>query len=123
MREAISLDKTTGTSRWQEEHDVNDDLALEATYAEMLQVERHCYERMDVKKSPVVKSEEPMAQISWSTAEVMRNASNLAFAMEAYRRGMTLVSVQKILSGTHHDSGKRKHRRKQNKSNAALVAV
>jgi hypothetical protein len=125
MRPALSLNPETATTRQQMDDEIgSDDLAHDISYAEILQCSRSDYERQDVAEpKPVVKAAEPMAEVSWTTADVMRRVSPLAFAMEAYRRGMTLVNVQKILSGTHHDSGKRKHRRKQNKSNAALVAV
>ncbi len=92
MRPAISTDPTTGTTRWQEED------VFDIRYHEALGCTRGQYERMDVAKPRAAKVAQRMAEVSWTTADVMRNASNTAFALEAHRRGMRLVSTQKILS-------------------------
>lgn len=109
MRSAISLDPTTGTSRWQEED------VFDISYAEILQVECHLYERQDIAAPKPV----PMAEISWADArpmsEKLKQVSDYAFAIEAHRRGMRVVSAQNILNGKYHDSGVKKHKRR-NKS-------
>jgi hypothetical protein len=104
MRRVIALDESTGSTNMQDDEP--------CSYHRMLGVTRNDYERIDIKKTPVVKAAEPMAEISWTTADVMRNASNLAFALEAHRRGLCLVSAKNILSGKYFDSGKTKPRRK-----------
>ncbi|MGA7638012.1 MAG: hypothetical protein WCB00_13860 [Candidatus Acidiferrales bacterium] len=64
-----------------------------------------------------------MATAPWvPMATVLQSVSDTAFAIEAHRRGLRLVNASRILSGKYHDSGKRKHRRK-NKSTAALVVA
>ena len=101
MRIAISSDEQSGTTRFQVE-------APALSYLELLQADdfevKHCAVKV-----------EPMAQVSWSTADVLRNASNMAFAIEAHRRGLGLVAAKNILSGKY-PSGKKPHRKKQNKS-------
>jgi hypothetical protein len=119
MRPAFSTDLNSGSSRFQADDEVNDDLAHDISYQELLQCLRHDYERMDVKKPRMVKSPEPMAEISWTTADVMRRASDTAFAIEAHSRGFKLVGAKRILSGTHYESGKKKHRRKSKRGGAA----
>jgi hypothetical protein len=101
MHPAISADSETGTTSFQ-------DAAPAMSFLELLQAD-------DVEVKSVVKTAAPMAEVSWTTADVMRRASDMAFAMEAHRRGMTLVSVQKILSGKYHNSLKKKHKRKTRK--------
>jgi hypothetical protein len=117
MRPAISLAPETGTTRFQADDDINEELSPDISYHEALGCVRSDYERMDIKKSPVAKVAAPMAEVSWqqarSTADVLKDASELAFLMEARRRGYEVAG--RILSGKYHDSGKRKHRRK-NKS-------
>jgi hypothetical protein len=114
MRPAISLDPDTATTRYQADDEIaHDDLSHDISYHEVLEVTRGDYERQDsAKPTPV-----PMAQVSWqqarTTADVLKDASELAFMMEARRRGYAVAG--KILSGKYHDNGKRKHRRK-NKS-------
>jgi len=108
MRPAISTNPETGSSRFQADDEVNDDLANDISYREALGCLRSDYERQDVARPKPA----PMAQVSWSTAEQMRQISDCAFAIEAYRRGQRLVSANQILSGTHHDSGKKRHKRK-----------
>jgi hypothetical protein len=105
---SISTDETTGTTRTQPEDEP-------CSYHRMLECVRSQYERMDVAKPRVVKVAQPMAEISWTTADVMRRASDTAFALEAHRRGLCLVSAKNILSGKY-PSGKKPLRRKQDKS-------
>lgn len=113
MRPAISLAPETGTSRWQADDEIgNDELAHDISYVELLGCQRSDYERQDVAKPKPAQ----MAQVSWSTADVLRNASNLAFALEAHSRGMKLVAVKNILAGGHA-SGKKKHKRQKRKGN------
>jgi hypothetical protein len=104
MHPAISLDPDTATTRFQTE-------AVAQSYLELLQATdfevKHC----------AVKTAAPMAEISWTTADVMRRVSPLAFAMEAYRRGLKLVGVENILSGAYYESGKKKHVRQKRKGN------
>jgi hypothetical protein len=103
MRHLLSTDEQSGTTRFQTE-------APAQSYLELLQADDFEVKHRAVKAPP-------MATVSWSTADVLRNASNLAFAIEAHSRGLKLVGAKRILSGTHYESGKRKHRsRKQNKS-------
>jgi hypothetical protein len=111
---AISNQIFSGTTRWQEEDEIgHDDLAHDISFTELLECERHCYERQDVAEpKPVVKAV-PMAQVSWSTAQQLQGVSDAAFAIEAWRRGMKLVAAKNILSGKCHESGKKKHKRKK----------
>jgi len=118
MRPAISADPETGTTRQQMDDEIGrDDLAHDISFAELLGVTRSAYERIDIKKSPAVKVEAPMAEVSWqqarATADVLRDASEFAFQLEMRRRGYTLAS--KILSGKYHSSGKHKHKTKSQK--------
>lgn len=103
MRPAISRDETTGSTRFQDEAEAQ-------SFIELLGCQRDCYERQDVATPKPL----PMAEVSWQQArpmaEVLKEASELAFVIEARRRGYAVAS--KILSGRYHDSGKRKHRRK-----------
>jgi hypothetical protein len=126
MRPAISTTEATGTTRWQEDDEISESLAHDATFTELLGVTRKDYERMDVAKPRVVKSPEPMATVSWSDArpmaEKLKDVSDAAFAIEAYRRGMKLIAVKRILSGTHYENGKRKHRRKSKRGGTLLPA-
>lgn len=92
MRKAISTDSDTGTSRWQEAD------VFDISFHESLGCTRRQYERVDIKQSHVVKSAEAMASVSWSTAKQLEQISDCAFAIEAHRRGMRLVSVENILS-------------------------
>ncbi|MGB8441593.1 MAG: hypothetical protein WCE26_19500 [Candidatus Acidiferrales bacterium] len=119
MRPAISADETTGSSRFQADDDINEDLSHDISYAEILEVIQEDYERRDDPKPRAAKLAEPTATVSWSTAEVLRNASNLAFAIEAHSRGMKLVAAKNILAGNvlqnRWPSGKKKHRRKSQK--------
>jgi hypothetical protein len=101
MRRVLSTDEQSGTTRFQVE-------APAQSYLELLQADD-----FEVKHCPV-KSAEPMAQVSWTTADRLSNASDLAFQIEARRRGY--IRAGKILSGTHHDSGKKKHKRWKHKS-------
>ena len=101
MRESLSSNPASGTTRFQVE-------APAASYLELLQAD-------DFEVKPCTVKATPMATVSWSTADVLRNASNMAFAIEAKRRGLCLVAVKNILSGKY-PSGKKPHRRKQNKS-------
>jgi hypothetical protein len=55
-----------------------------------------------------------MAEIGWTTADVMCRASDMAFALKAHRRGMCLVGAKNILAG-RHTSGKKKHKRQKRK--------
>jgi hypothetical protein len=100
MRPAISLDPDTGSIRFQ-------DHAPVLAYLELLQVDDYEVKHCAAKSTP-------MAEISWTTADVMRRASDMAFDIEARRRGYIMAG--KILSGTHHDSGKKKHKRWKQKS-------
>jgi hypothetical protein len=109
MRPALSTDNNSGSSRFQADDEISDELAHDISYVELLGCQRSSYERIDIEKKPTPVQ---MAEISWTTADVMHRASDTAFAIEAYRRGMKLVAVKNILSGKYYDSGKRKHRRK-----------
>jgi|SRR5271156_3180884 hypothetical protein len=104
MRKVNALDESTGSNNMQDDEP--------CSYAELLQCLRSDYERMDVAKPKPVQ----MAQVSWSTADVLRNASNLTFAIEAHRRGMSLVGAKNILSGKY-SSGRKIHKRKKRKGN------
>jgi hypothetical protein len=101
MHPAISLDLETGSIRFQ-------DHAPVLSYLELLQADdfevKHCAAKAT-----------PMAEISWTTADVLRRASDTAFALEAHRRGMCLVGAKNILSG-RFANGKKPHRRKQKKN-------
>ena len=108
MRKAIALDESTGSTNRQDDEP--------CSYHETLGCHRGDYERQDVAKPKPV----PMAQVSWAdarpTAERLKDASDLAFIMEARRRGYEIAD--RVLSGKYYDSGKKKHRKKhkQNKS-------
>jgi hypothetical protein len=106
MRPAISLAPETGTTRYQADDEISEVLAHDITFIELLGCRRSDYERQDVAKPKPVQ----MAEISWTTADVMRRASDLAFAFEARRRGY--ISAGKILDGRHYPNGKRIHERK-----------
>jgi hypothetical protein len=112
MRPALSTDDNSGSSRFQADDEISEELAHDVTFIELLECQRNSYERIDIQKKPTPVQ---MAEISWTTADVMRDASNLAFALKAHRRGLCLVAVKNILSGKY-PSGKKPHRRKQNKS-------
>jgi hypothetical protein len=107
---SISTDEFSGSTRFQADDEIgHDDLAHDISYHETLGCTRNSYERIDIKKSPVVKSAEPTAQVSWSTAQRLQGVSDVAFALEAYRRGLCLVSAKNILSG-RYESGKRRNK-------------
>src|SRR5277367_934810 len=106
MRRALSTDENSGSSRFQADDEVNDDLAHDISYAEALGCVRQNYERMSIPKIPAVKEAAPMAAVSWSTAQQLQGVSDVAFAFEAHRRGLCLVSAKNILSGKVFDSGK-----------------
>lgn len=107
---ALSTDTETGTTRWQEED------VFDIRYHEALGCVRDQYERIDVavKKAPVEVAA-PMATVSRTTADILRNASNLAFALEAVQRGYVPKAALKILAG-RHPSGEKMHRKQKNKS-------
>lgn len=94
MREPISSNPASGTTRFQVESPAQ-------SFIELLGVAD--YERV------------PVAEVSWQQArpmaDVLKEASELAFLMEARRRGYEVAG--KILDGKHYNSGKRIHRRKQ----------
>ena len=95
MRLAISTDETTGSSRFQTDSEIgHEDFSHDISYRETL----NCvdYERDD---APPLR----MAEISWTTADVLRRASDTALALDAHRRGMVLVGVQNILSGKQNN--------------------
>jgi hypothetical protein len=100
VRAAISNNPKSGTTRFQTE-------APAQSYSELLQASdfevKHC----------AVKPVETAQAARVPMANVLQSASELAFSMEALRRGYAIAG--KILSGKYYDSGKRKHRRK-NKS-------
>jgi hypothetical protein len=102
MRESLSSNPASGTTRFQVE-------APAASYLELLQAD-------DFEVKPCTVKATPMATVSRSTADVLRNASNMAFAIEAHRRGLCLVAVKNILAG-RHASGKKKHKRQKRKGN------
>jgi hypothetical protein len=89
MRPAISTDETTGSSRWQADDEVNDELAHDISFTESLECERHHYERSDIKKAPV------MAEVSWADARPMcdklKDASDFAIFLELNRRGYAIA--------------------------------
>jgi hypothetical protein len=80
------------------------------------------YEKHSTAKPRAVKVAKPkpipMAEASWadamSTADRLKQISDLALTMELNRRGYRAAG--KVLSGKYHDSGKRKHLRRKNKS-------
>jgi hypothetical protein len=102
MRIAISSDEQSGTTRFQVE-------APALSYLELLQANDFEVKTVKTKSKPPA-----MAQVTWqqarTTAEVLPGASELAFLMEARRRGYEVAG--RTLSGKYHDSDKRKHRRK-----------
>jgi hypothetical protein len=95
MRPAISLDRETGTSRFQADDDINEDLSHDISYREALGCVRNDYECMSVPEQKVV----PMAEVSWAdamtTADRLKHISDLALMMELNRRGHK--SASKIL--------------------------
>ena len=103
MRKVTALDESTGRTNCQDDEP--------CSYREALECTRSDYERIDVAK-PI-----PMAQVSWadamSTADRLKQISDLALTMELNRRGYRAAA--KILSGRYHDSGAKKHKRR-NKS-------
>src|SRR5580704_16413416 len=101
MRHVLSTDERSGTTRFQTE-------ALAQSYLELLQADDFEVRHRAVKARP-------MAEISWTTADVLRRASDTAFALEAYRRGVCLVGAKNILSGIFAN-GKKLYRRKQEKN-------
>ena len=101
MRAAISNNPESGTTRFQTE-------APAQSYLELLQASD-----FEVKHSAAKPVQ--MAQAAWvPMANVFQSASDLAFRIEALRRGYAIAGT--ILSGKFYDSGKRKHRRRNNKS-------
>jgi hypothetical protein len=104
MRKVTALDESTGSTNRQADQP--------CSYHQLLECCRQDYERQYVAKPKPAQ----MAQVSWSTADVLRNASNMAFAIEAHRRGLCLVAVKNILAGGHA-SGKKKHQRQKRKGN------
>lgn len=115
MRPALSTDESSGSTRFQADDEISEALAHDVTFHELLGVTHSEYERQDVATPKPA----PCAEVSWQqarpTADVLRGASDAALAIEAYRRGMRLVGAKNILSG-RYASGKKPHRRKQNKS-------
>ena len=95
LRNAISLNPETGSTRFQQDDEINDVLAHDVSYVEILQVTRGDYERIDIEPKPV-----PMAQVSWadalSTADRLKHVSDLALTMELNRRGSIIAG--RILS-------------------------
>lgn len=104
MRKAISSNPASGTTRFQDESEAQ-------SFIELLGVTRDDYERQDIAKPKPV----PMVEISWqqarSTADVLKDASELTFRLEMMRRGYAIAS--KILSGKYYDDGKKKRKRRQ----------
>jgi|SRR5271156_2611673 hypothetical protein len=115
MRPALSTDENSGSSRFQADDEVNDELAHDVTFVEILQCSRSDYERHDVAKPKphAVAIAAPMASVSWSTAQRLQGVSDAAFAIEMRRRGYEIA--RKILSGKYYDSGKRKHKKRKGK--------
>jgi hypothetical protein len=115
MRPAISLAPETGTTRFQSDDDINEDLSPDISYHESLGCVRSDYERQDVAKPKPV----PTAQVSWSDARPMgdrlKDASDLAFRMEALRRGYEIAG--KILDGRHYPSAKTIHKKQSQRGN------
>ena len=116
MRPAISTDETTGSSRFQADNEIgSDDLSHDISYHETLGCHRDDYERQDVAEPKPV----PMAQVSWADARPMadrlKDASDLALALELRRRGYIVAS--KILDGRHCPSGRKIHKRKKREGN------
>jgi hypothetical protein len=118
MHEAISLDTTTATTRWQEDDHINEELSHDVSYMEILQATRSDYERQDVAKPKPA----PIAIFSWadarSTAARLKEVSDFALALELRRRGyigaQNVIAVtaarraRKILSSPHQ---KKSHKR------------
>jgi hypothetical protein len=112
MRHAISTDHETGSTRYQADDDINEDLSHDISYIELLSCQRSDYERQDVAKPKHVQ----MAQVSWFDArpmcEKLKEASDLCLRMEMMRRGYEIAG--KILSSKYYDSGKhKKHKSKK----------
>jgi hypothetical protein len=103
MRKVMALDESTGSSNMQDDEP--------CSYHRLLGVVRSDYERKSVPKHKVV----PMAQVSWADARQMadklKDASDLAFILEANRRGYAIAG--KILDGRHYPSGKNIHKSKK----------
>jgi hypothetical protein len=115
MRIAISLDPDTATTRYQADDEIgSDDLSHDISYAEILEVTRGDYDCRDDPKPRVVKSAEPIATVSWADArpmsEKLKDASDLAFLLEANRRGYAIAG--NVLTG-RWPSGKKKHKSKK----------
>jgi hypothetical protein len=89
MRKAIALDESTGSTNMQDDEP--------CSYHRMLECVRSQYERMSVprKKVAPVEKEVPMAQATWTDArpmsEKLKDASDLALAIEMRRRGYTVA--------------------------------
>ena len=96
MREAISSNPASGTTRFQADDDINEDLSHDISYHETLECVRDAYERQDIAAPQPA----PMAQVSWADARPMadrlKDVSDLALMMELNRRGYRAVA--KILS-------------------------
>lgn len=76
MRQPLSNDETSGTTRFQDEADAQ-------SYAEQLGVADY-----DIPPDKV-----QFAEVSWTTAHGLQKASDVAFRLEANRRGFKLVKI------------------------------
>jgi hypothetical protein len=110
MRRVLSTDEQSGTDRFQKDDEVNDELAHDVTFIELLGCKRSDYERQDVATPKPV----PMATVAWFDARPMcdklKDASDLAFLLEANRRGYAIAG--NALTG-RWPSGKKKHKSKK----------
>jgi hypothetical protein len=102
MRPAISLDESSGSTRYQADDEISEDLSHDVSFREWLGAVVEDYE--------VVK-ETPMATIPWADSRTMseklKDASELVFQLEARRRGYEIAG--NILT-KRWPSGKRKRR-------------
>jgi hypothetical protein len=90
MRNAISTDESTGTTRHQP-HDEPWSFHL------MLGCNRNSYERISVPRKKAAPQPAPMATVSWADArpmaEKLKDASDLALALELNRRGYIVAGT------------------------------
>ena len=103
MREPISSNPASGTTCFQVESPAQ-------SFIELLGVAD--YERQDAAEP----KRASMATAPWvPMATVLQSVSDIAFVIEARRRGYAIAG--KVLSGKYHDSGKKKHVRKSQRGN------
>jgi hypothetical protein len=109
MRPALSTDSQSGTTRFQADDDINEDLSHDVNFHELLGVTRDDYERQDVAAPKA----EPMATAPWvPMASVLQTASDVALSLELLRRGYEVAG--NVLQN-RWPSGKRKHKKHKSK--------